>query len=150
MLSASATVALLLMAQSTVNIPSDRWLCTSQTATGFFYDRSNRAWKPTTFKPEGRFIVAAIPMKGEMAPFQWVIAPEGEAVIMGGFCGKTFSAGTFLHCSGLGGTFSFNQRSQRYSHYFPGGYVAYAPGVNDLTDETADTPFLEIGTCSRL
>jgi hypothetical protein len=89
-------------------------------------------------------------MKDEKPAFQWVVAPEGRAVIEGGFCGSDFAADTFLHCRGFGGNFTFNRRSQRFERWYPGGYASYAPGVNDITDENADTPFIEIGTCTRL
>lgn len=149
-LSLPFTVSLLLLIQATAELPRDRWLCTGQAATGFAFDRSSRTWGPTTFKPDGRFTIAAVPMKAQTPPFQWVIAPEGRAVIEGGLCGSVFQADTFLHCSGFGGRFTFNRRSQRYMHWFPGGYASYAPGVNDITDEKADTPYIEIGTCTRL
>jgi hypothetical protein len=146
----SLTGVILLLAQSSPELPRDRWLCTGQAATGFEYDQASHSWRPTKFKPDGRFIIAALPVKSKTASFQWVIAPEGKAPIEGGFCGSEFAADTFLHCSGLGGTFTFNRRSQRYIHYSHGGYVSYAPGVNDITDESADTPFIEIGTCTKL
>jgi hypothetical protein len=146
----SLPAVLLLVAQSPTDLPSDRWLCTGQAATGFGYDQASHSWTRRNFKADGRFIVGALPIKSKAAAYQWVIAPEGKAPIEGGLCGSEFSADTFLHCSGFGGTFTFNRRSQRYIQYYQGGYAAYAPGVNNITDESADTPFMEIGTCARL
>ena len=150
MSSLSLTAVLLLLAQPAAELPRDRWLCTGQAATGFAYDQASHSWRTAKFKPDGRFVIAALPIKSKTAPFQWAIAPEGKAPIEGGLCGSEFAADTFLHCSGLGGKFTFNRRSQRYIQYVQGGYVSYAPGVNDITDASADTPSIEIGACAKL
>ena len=150
MSSVSLVGVLLLLAQTSPALPKERWLCTGQAATGFTYDQASHSWRVANFKPDGRFIIAALPIKSTTAPFQWVIAPEGRTPLEGGLCESAFVAETFLHCSGLGGTFTFNRRSQRYIHYYQGGYVSYAPGVNDITDESADTPVVEIGTCAQI
>jgi hypothetical protein len=43
---------------------------------------------------------------------------------------------------------SFNRISGRFYRESTVGYQDLAPGVNDLTDKTSGTPFIEIGTCS--
>jgi hypothetical protein len=63
-------------------------------------------------------------------------------------CKDDFSESGFLFCQGLGGEFRFNRRNGRFLNVYLLGYFNVVPGTNKITDESSDTPFMEIGKCS--
>jgi hypothetical protein len=131
-------------------LPPERWLCERTSVTGFAYDAAQRRWHQSSFRPEGRFLISAQRRQDVSSGFQWAFGKIGDALILASWCGNEFLAGTFLHCRGLTGEVHFNRRNNRYIRSVATGYFNVAPGLNDITDETSDTPILEIGSCSQL
>lgn len=127
---------------------AETWLCLAEKATGFGYDAASKEWKSADFgTARDRYIVKPSPNK------EWVyeVRRFGTATTLlpDAWCKADFAAGTFLHCTGVLAEFKFNRKTGRFLKSYLAGYWSYAPGVN-ATQEGADTPTIEIGTCSAV
>jgi hypothetical protein len=69
----------------------------------------------------------------------------GDQVVPLAFCPKTFNDIGSLFCEALGEEFKFNRKTLRFLHSLPFGYIDPPNGFFE-----GATPFLEIGTCSRV
>ena len=65
---------------------------------------------------------------------------------------KDFNTPGYLYCeSDIGSLyFTFNKSNGRFLFSSGSGYVNVLPELNKITDESSETPFLEIGRCSPL
>lgn len=135
------------------NTVNASWLCVIDQSTGFAYSKNLRKWTTTNFSDRDKYLISPIPGN---ANYKYKITKLGEEAVNGvtipqALCKDGFSNNTpFLHCSGIYGTFSFNKQMGRIIHSSTMGYFNVATGTNNITDETSDTPFIEIGTCSPL
>jgi len=133
----------------------EQWLCTSKQTTGFAY-RTGK-WSEQSFTAGDIFIIKPLTQKEIKFAQDFYL---GDAYSYGVFrqgskvpyhvCDESFSGVGYLYCGDFRGFFSFNKFNLRFTHGQSGGYSSVVPGINDLTDETTDTPFLEIGTCQKL
>jgi hypothetical protein len=65
------------------------------------------------------------------------------------YCKDSFNSDGYLFWEGLGDDFKFNRKTLRFVHSFPFGYID-PPAGSFWGPEGAATPFIEIGTCSRV
>ena len=55
-----------------------------------------------------------------------------------------------IYCTGVG-SFAFNFKTLRYQHYFEGSYLEQKVDDNSQEgDSEQDTPYIEIGACSKI
>jgi hypothetical protein len=126
-------------------VPSDggNYLCVSESSAGFRYDKQTKTWKGTNFRTDDKYLIA--PSKSPNYAFQVTRVGESSPAVS---CDNGFNEPGYLHCEGIGGEFKFNRRNGRFLFAFVTGYFNVIPSLNDITDETSDTPFIEIGKCS--
>ena len=138
-----AVLALSIPAQASAK----SWLCIADMGTGFKFEKTTKEWRQVTFKVEkSRFIISATPEK------QWAYevkefgksSPYPDAT-----CKNGFSEYGYLNCTGLFGSFKFNNKNLRYLATYLAGYVEIIPGSKNMI-EGDDTPSMEIGRCSPL
>lgn len=135
-----ATVCLLL---SDIAYAGEQYLCTADRASGFWFNKSSKEWEHTTFKANSKYVISK-PDDGSSA---FVVREIGRD-FPNAWCKDTFNEAGFLLCEGIGGDFKFNRKNGRFISAHLLGYFNVVPGVNEITDTTSDTPYLEIGKCS--
>lgn len=124
---------------------AESWLCIADMSTGFSFDRGTRQWSVAKFNvTDSRYLISSQDNKDY--PYRVTKFGSNDPV---GICKGGLTAETFLSCNFLGNRFSFNSKTMRYMLSYDVGYVNPTPGVNDMK-EGDDTPFMEIGRCSRL
>jgi hypothetical protein len=124
------------LAQSTTS-----YLCIPDKASGFAYNRSSHQWESAQFNVTGIKHILKKDTKG------WIWIDFGRPSWPPlAYCEGPSENG-FISCRG-GYIVDFNIKNLRYLSVFTGGYV-YG-NLPPYTDEGADTPNIEIGTCSLL
>jgi hypothetical protein len=145
------------MALSTLSLPaeSDQFLCISDKATGFRYDVSSKSWHQSRFNPILRYVIYPpgkdatrwrsakyiLKVVGTVTPIAYCSDADNETPNQNG---------EIIRCTNFSIELIFNKKNGRFSAAMQGDSY-YADGTNiegkTLTDETADTPTLQIGTC---
>jgi hypothetical protein len=120
-----------------------QWICLTEQSTGFYFDTALKLWKPTNFRSESKFVVKNSTLTG----YKYDIKKVGQEFPIAS-CKDDFFASTFLHCSGIGGSFKFNKVTLRFQNVYEMGYFNPTPGLNNAK-EGEDTPAIEIGKCSE-
>jgi hypothetical protein len=133
----------------------DEWLCTAEHSTGFAYMAGE--WSGTKFRATDEYIIRPLTAEEAEDTFTQVMWPDSNyGVFRQGSksayfgCTESFSGVGYLYCGGHSGFFGFSKRNLRFTHSQKGHYVAVVPGLNDITNDSADTPFIEIGTCKKI
>ncbi len=121
----------------------EQYLCTADRASGFSFNKVMKEWTHTTFKANSKYVVS----KPEDGSSAFVVREIGNPFVTA-WCKDPFSEAEFLLCEGIGGDFKFNRKNGRYIYAYLMGYFNVVPDVNKITDETSDTPYVEIGKCS--
>ena len=124
-------------------VDAQEYLCVPDLATGFTF-RDN-AWTSAKFKVEGQYLIA--PSSRPDRAFGVTKIGEGSEFAR---CELDFNEPGFLFCEGLGVELKFNRANGRFLRVDNIGYLNVLPEVNDITDQTSDTPVIEIGKCSPL
>jgi Na+-translocating ferredoxin:NAD+ oxidoreductase RnfG subunit len=122
---------------------SEQYICTADKATGFSYNKSLKQWQSTHFKTDTKYIISMSDNKS-LAEFVVRKVGDSEPTI---YCKDSFNEAGYLHCEDIT-TFKFNRKNGRYISVNLLGYFNVIPGLNKITDENSDTPYLEIGKCS--
>jgi hypothetical protein len=123
----------------------ERYLCITDSSCGFSFNKSSGNWEHVFFKANSKYIISK-PEAGtlyERAAF--VVHRVGESVPCA-VCMDGFDEYGYLSCSD--GGFLANRTNGRFIYASVFGYVNVLPEVNGITDETSDTPWIEIGKCS--
>jgi hypothetical protein len=127
---------------------ADSYLCISDQATGFAFNKETDQWYRANFQTGEKYVLSR--EKGG-----WVLKQFGEEAPLL-HCPGDFNAGNNLICSDGGTDFRMNRHLLRYQKaYLVGYYVDYGalgklpPGLPAM-EEGGDTPVLEIGRCSAL
>jgi len=149
---ATLTVALSTMANAETG---DEWLCKAKHVTGFSYKAGQ--WTGTMFRATDEYIIRPLTEEEREDTLTKIFWPDsnygvfrqGATYVYFG-CTESFSAVGYLYCGNHSSFFGFSNRNLRYVHSQQGGYVAVVPGLTDITNESADTPYIEIGTCQKI
>lgn len=123
---------------------TEQYLCAADKSSGFSFNKSTKEWTHTTFKANSKYVISESDNKNSA----FVIREIGDSMIIA-WCKDSFNEANFLFCDGLGGSFKLNRVNGRYISANLIGYVNVVPSANKITDETSDTPYIEIGKCSR-
>jgi hypothetical protein len=124
---------------------AESWLCIADQATGFSFNSVSKKWADARFDvADRRYLIVS----EDDEKYPYMVKRFGKPDSLPMLC-DAFAAETFLHCRGLAGNFRFNQKTLRYIHTYDVGYINPTPGLNDMT-EGEDTPFMEIGRCSKI
>jgi hypothetical protein len=127
------------------------YLCISDAATGFSYDKNIKRWKPTHFNVDNeKFVIRRPTADEEQSPFSddrvvWVWQKFGKNDI-DSYCYEEFNKYGFLKCDDIGYELSFNNITLRFQRIYPIGYVVSKYFRND---EGANTPSITIGSCNQ-
>jgi hypothetical protein len=119
---------------------ADQYLCIADASTGFTFDKASKKWKQTNFRVnDNKYIISS--SKSESSTYQ--IKKMGSDFVFS-FCTDDFNEYGYLYC----GDFKFNKDNGRFINTYTTGYFNVLPKVNEITDESGDTPYIEIGKCS--
>lgn len=133
-------VAAFALAATASCMAQEGYICLSDKSTGFRRTDS-QAWVATNFKTDGQKFLLAL--KG--GAWKWSEFGKDD-LFTGAECGS-FSEYGYLRCTGLGTELVFNRKNLRFQMTFQGGYIT--EGVVD-PKYGFDTPYLTIGSCSKL
>jgi hypothetical protein len=121
----------------------EQYLCVTEKSSGFSFDARSGSWNSTTFRIEAKYLIARSREPGYM--FQ--VTKIGDTYSTAN-CKEGFNEPGYLFCYGVGGEFKFNKKNGRFLNVHSLGYFNVVPGVNNSTDQSSDTPYIEIGKCS--
>jgi hypothetical protein len=142
---------------------AEQWLCTEDNATGFSFKMG--VWGVQTFTSGRIYIVRPLLMnekdgflikedstygvyeQGSSYPF--IGCTDSFSLIEGNPLNQKMPSG-YLYCKSQIRGFSFNKWNLRFTQVYNSGYVNVVPGVNDITDQSSNTPFISIGRCAKL
>ena len=127
---------------------SDQYLCAVDKSTGFRFDEESKEWRHTEFKADSKYVISKPASESPWVGTQAFLVRQIGGSFPVAFCEKDFTEPGFLSCNLMGRIFEFNRISGRFTTANTFGYHNVVPGVNDLTDENAGTPFISIGKCS--
>jgi len=117
----------------------DRFFCVADKSTGFKFQDDK--WGYAQFDVSGsKYTIAP----SARTPGAFDIYKFGEQYPLLEACSNHRNTGDiYLICGGANWGVIFNEGAMRYQYYYGLGYVAGR-------DAQSDTPFIEIGRCSRL
>ncbi len=120
----------------------ERYLCVSDRSTGFAFNAASKRWETAIFSNEKKYLIAP---SGFLTKTLYVNEVGSDFSVAS--CGNGFNSDGVLFCLGFI-DFRFNRNNGRYISVYIHGYIG-VDGLKEKTDEKADTPYLEIGRCSR-
>ena len=145
------------------------YICVPDTVVGFAFSAATKTWERANFRVGDRKYIVR-PTKeddtnfiGRRGPFDepygvWKL-DEDVAFLL---CEEGVSKEDWLRCEvGINGKFVMNAFSKRYMVLYAGSYMVATIDFNwdddrenlirtDKEDEGGDTPFIEIGKCSKI
>ena len=122
---------------------AEQYLCLAENSSGFSFNTHSGTWISTTFRTDDKYLIA--PSKNPAHAFQVTRIGENSPSAN---CEDGFNEAGYLFCKGPAGEFKFNKKNGRFLKVFSFGYFNVVPGMNDTTDESSDTPYVQIGKCS--
>ncbi|UVT20337.1 MAG: hypothetical protein H8K03_21645 [Nitrospira sp.] len=126
---------------------SEQYLCISEQATGFSYDKNGKQWNSATFGNTSKYVLASSSTSSDNA-FQITIVGDSFPQ---GWCRESFDSKGYLYCDMHWGDFRFNKASGRFIKTYLFGYIDVGQerlGRGKITDEATESPRMEIGKCS--
>lgn len=135
---------------------ADQYLCIVEHATGFRYSKTLKEWNSVVFKDDSKYLITPAkdkkcwpdyPLKTDKCEYLIKTFGENGSSIK---CTDPINDAGFLRCLDFDKTFSFNNKNNRFLYSFTNGYTNIIPHFNQLTDEGSDTPFIEIGSCTKM
>lgn len=137
-------IALLSASATTAATPTEHgWLCVGEQASGFSFVPQQSRWIASLFHADHKYLVRNVKpgdSRGSLTDSIWGVQRFGD--LKGHYCGD-FDIG-FLDCETQFGRFRFNKPTLRFQVEQTFGYLAPYP------PEGADTPNIEIGSCSAI
>ena len=123
------------------------WLCIPDMASGLSYNTTLRKWGHAKFNVAGeRFLVK----ESSVTDWEYEVREFGkESVIPDAWCPKGPNEYGYMFCDGMYGQFKLNTKNLRYLRTYLAGYVEITPD-SDMIKEGENTPFIEIGKCSKI
>jgi hypothetical protein len=144
MVKAVIALGVLLLATSAVASETS-YLCVTDLATGFSFDKTTSSWKVANFAPRGKYLVSRSSGKG----YAWEVKAVGDKEPQA-TCKKDFSEFGTLVCEGFT-ELRMNRNSGRFLAIYAIGYWSDDKNLLDgILREGANTPNMEIGKCSPL
>lgn len=121
------------------------FLCVTEKATGFKYNKNTDSWEQAAFKPETKYVVKKSSLKG----YSWEVMFLGDSFTLTQ-CKEDFNSVGALFCEGMT-SFRFNKNNGRFISSYMFGYWTYKKSNSSGgKNEGGDTPSLEIGRCSPM
>jgi len=124
----------------TVFAEGERYICISEEAVGFSFNKTLKQWKGQVSKAIEKYIVSkSSDSKG------WKVKNIGELSEFTEMnCGDGFNESGYINCESFGSNFRMYKKTFRYIFWHPRGYI-----TPDLAGEEGNVmPFMEIGKCS--
>lgn len=123
------------------NAHADQYLCISEKATGFEFNKETKSWNTANFNVQGQKYIIS---KSKVEFIEYEVKKFAEKYTIAE-CMRDFTEKGFLDCDGPIGTFKFNRENGRFLRINPWGYLGVSPFS---TNEGDNSPFIEIGKCS--
>lgn len=123
------------------------FICSTDAATGFIFNKTSSAWEPTQFQSEHKFVFT--PSKFGIYKFE--VKNLGESTPFA-FCENEFSDNGSISCRGLGQDFKLSSKSLRFLRTYQSGYwnEDAIKALLPSRKEGDDTPAMSIGKCSPI
>ena len=136
-----ATLAALLVTTTALSAESGSYLCITDKATGFSFDKERKSWEEASFNIEPmRYILKPSPTKEH--PNGWEVAQFGEDFPLAS-CPDGFNTAQVIRCENMV-LFIFDSQTGRFIYVY---YIGY---TRPFGKEGSDTPTLAIGKCSKI
>ena len=139
----SALAIILYLGVATSGFAGDSYLCITDKASGFLYDKDTKEWKSAEFEPGEKYIlkkskktIDVFTPDAEVGDF---LIYNLESSFSAGYCSKIASRGYIYDCKLWTGIAKFNEKKMIF-------LKVYTPGYWD--NSTLNTPYMEIGKCS--
>jgi hypothetical protein len=135
-----AIVLAILLLLSPTAIHAASYLCVSDMATGFAYDKQHFAWRPQTLRATAKYVITRSEVNQK-----WIVRETGQTLSDAVCEGDITEYGT-LRCEGII-EFRMNTKSLRFVTAYLFGY--WSDNIPGLPDKEGDnTPSIEIGKCT--
>jgi len=122
------------------------YLCVSDKATGFAFDKRAKQWNQANFYVENKYLIYRSTSKGHA----WEVKKVGPLTSIN-ICVDDFNFLGHLSCKGGEREFRFSNASLRFTSTHLVGYWSDAnPKVKSFGEEGDEAPYIEIGKCSPL
>jgi hypothetical protein len=123
-------------------LPETAYLCVPTISVGFTLNKTTGLWRPANFSVSGtRYLLKKQPVGWAWSEFG-ATGPADKC--------DDVNQGGYIDCHGLVMNIMFDQKTLRFQEIQPFGYVGglwrMMPGTESA--EGADTPFIEIGSCT--
>ncbi len=118
--------------------PRDSYICIPSQSTGFFYSKSEKKWKSTSFNVEGKkYLVKRVKDEG----YRWSELGTDRVT----FCENSMFTKKFGHvsCKLFDGSLELQLSTLKFIETYNHGYI-------DGSTENTLTPNMTIGTCAVL
>ena len=122
---------------------AEKYICTSEKTIGFKYNKTSKEWQAASFS-EHKYVIS----KPEDAKAEFVVTEIGSSYPLATCKYPIQKEYGWLNCESGFSDFRFNKINGRFMRSFMSGYISVLPSINGQTDETSDTPSMEIGKCS--
>lgn len=133
-------MAQLLISASAKAGAEERYICLAEKAVGFAYESTTAKWKETEFNVDHKYVISQV----QRAKMEWRVNVI-SGVKFSTVCSRGFY-NNFLNCEDpllQSSFFRFNRELMRYISVNISGYH------NDIS-LFRETPYMEIGTCSKI
>lgn len=124
----------------------ERYICTVDQSTGFSFNKTTKQWEQTSFKPDGKYVVA--PPSDSIPHWAKFVVNEVGNSSPTAFCEDGFDVDGELRCLGRRPFFMSSKRL-RFLTTFPQGFWNDSTDPKSSAAEGTTTPTLSIGRCSR-
>jgi len=124
---------------------ADNFICLAEKASGFSYNSLSKEWVPSTFTTNAKYVLSKDKSSSNMYVVNKIGDDNNEFS-----CKDGINAAGFIFCKTFGATaeFRMNINNLRFISGSILGYYNVTPKGN-ITDESSNTPFIEIGKCSK-
>lgn len=140
------TILIILLALSAPVLAADVYLCKSEHATGFSFNKKTKKWSSAKFETGIKY---TIKKTGKKSP-RWEVYKFGrKKPVMD--CKNSFNKSGHLLCDNLAYDFKLSIDNLRFLHIYKLGYWSDdLEASKGLFQEGGDTPHMIIGRCEPL
>jgi len=132
-------ICIFILVFSNMAVAQQGYVCVSDLATGFIFDKNLQRWKSANFNVNGEKYL----LTKKYGQWEWKGFGQEISLLT---CSKDFNEAAYMHCDGVEKVV-FNNKNLRFMKFYSVGYVNKGIGGNV---EGGDTPAITIGTCSSL